>query len=825
MAPKVKDALPLGFELGNFVLGAPLGQGGFGITYNAQHAVLGQHVAVKEYLPMEIAARDEDGRPDVVALDDDYIEIYEKHLQGFVDEAVTLAKFKHPNIVRVQDVFKQNGTAYMVMDFEDGQSLERVFRQNASQPEDALLRWLHPLLSSLEVVHEAGFIHRDIKPDNIIIRHDGSPVLLDFGAARQAIGVKTRQLTVLMTRDYGPYEQFDFGTGKQGAWTDIYALGATLYRALNGKPPKNAFDRNRARATRKPDPLVKAVDCEVKGYSKQLLEAIDAALTFLPEERPQNIAAWRAMLPPPPDTTASGTPIQTIAPVSASSAGGAKMAAAGAVGGLVVGGAIFGGLIAGGVVGGDASRVEKLNTDLKIAIGERDAARTTAQRLQSQSQAAQSQAQQAASQANQRLAQAQASVLTQQAKATQLQGALDAKTADLAALDVKYNELLGKLSEATAAPPEPPKPLAVTLTDEQKRQRDELVAKGEAAAKALRLSTPAGNNAVEFFRSALDIDPNSEAAWAGLDNVAVRYINLAKRNNCQKAKDYLPRAAALVPESPVLGAAATSFDSCGVGPSDFAFRDSLTDGGDGPNLVTVPAGEFSMGGTTNEADADEKPVHRVTFAKPFAIGLSEVTFDDYDKFAEATGREKPNDGGQGRGALPVINVSYDDATAYTAWLTQQTGSIYRLPTESEWEYAARAQSIEARYWGDASGCEYANAADQTLKANMKFNSPIYECEDGHARAAPVAQFKPNGFGLHDMLGNVWEWTSDCWVESYDNAPTDGSAKTRSGCSQGAVRGASWAGTPKAVRAANRFKFDRDKKHSLVGFRIVREVRN
>ena len=108
---------------------------------------------------------------------------------------------------------------------------------------------------------------------------------------------------------------------------------------------------------------------------------------------------------------------------------------------------------------------------------------------------------------------------------------------------------------------------------------------------------------------------------------------------------------------------------------------------------------------------------------------------------------------------------------------------------------------------------------------MKFNSPIYECEDGHARAAPVAQFKPNGFGLHDMLGNVWEWTSDCWVESYDNAPTDGSAKTRSGCSQGAVRGASWAGTPKAVRAANRFKFDRDKKHSLVGFRIVREVRN
>ena len=167
-------------------------------------------------------------------------------------------------------------------------------------------------------------------------------------------------------------------------------------------------------------------------------------------------------------------------------------------------------------------------------------------------------------------------MLTQQAKATQLQGALDAKTADLAALDVKYNELLGKLSEATAAPPEPPKPLAVTLTDEQKRLRDELVAKGEAAAKGTAIVDASGNNAVEFFRSALDIDPNSEAAWAGLDNVAVRYINLAKRNNCQKP-DYLPRAAPTCRTRPVLGAAATSFhEGCGVGPSDFAFlADSL----------------------------------------------------------------------------------------------------------------------------------------------------------------------------------------------------------------------------------------------------------
>ena len=163
------------------------------------------------------------------------------------------------------------------------------------------------------------------------------------------------------------------------------------------------------------------------------------------------------------------------------------------------------------------------------------------------------------------------------------------------------------------------------------------------------------------FRSALEIVEQRAPGRAG--RVAVRYINLAKRNNCQKRK-IICRAANPVPESPVLGAAATSFEGCGVGPSDFAFRDSLTDGGTGPDLVTFRLASFPW------AAPQAKPMRTksrapVTLAKPFAMGLTEVTFDDYDKFAEATGREKPNDGKQGRGALPVINVSYDDATAYT----------------------------------------------------------------------------------------------------------------------------------------------------------------
>jgi formylglycine-generating enzyme required for sulfatase activity len=833
MAPKVKDALPVGFQLGNFELGAPLGQGGFGITYNATHITLGQHVAIKEYLPMEIATRDDGGRPDVVALDEDYAEIYEKHLEGFVEEAVILARFKHFNIVRVQDVFKLNGTAYMVMDFEDGQSLERILRQHAIKTEEdaqkaerALLTWLHPMVDALDNVHALGFIHRDIKPDNIIVRSDGSPVLLDFGAARQAIGVKTRQLTVLMTRDYGPYEQFDFGTGKQGAWTDIYALGATLYRAVNGKPPKNAFDRNRARATRQKDPLVKAVDTEIKGFSKQFLGAIDAALAFLPEDRPQTIEAWRSLLPPPPQRADGEVGLL----ISSSSSGGGKMMTAFAgVGGLALGSAIFGGLLAGGVIGGDDSAVQAATVKMETATNERDSARQALTAAQTEATAAK----QAAEQANAMQAAAQAKADERSSVTAQLQADMEAQVNAFAALDEKYNALLEKLSGVTVAggtgTETDPTPAGGGLSDEDKQLRDGLIAKGDSSAKALRLSTPADSSAIHYFRKALEVDPDSEGAWAGLEDVASRYVNLArdreKRGECAKAASYLKRVGALVPESALLGTSRDTFASCKFPSDTFSFADELPGGALAPGLVTIPAGEYQMGGASTEGEEDEKPVHPVTISRPLAVGLTEVTFDQYDAFAAATAHEKPADSGQGRGPLPVTNVTYTDALAYTEWLSEQSGHAYRLPTEAEWEYAARSGVAGPRYWGEGNACKFVNAADQTLSKNMKYNNAVYECEDGHTRAAPVGKFLPNAYGLHDMLGNVWEWTSDCWEDSYSLAPTDGSARATVDCEVGAVRGASWAGTPKAVRAANRFKFVRSKKHALVGFRVIRDVRS
>ncbi|NKC11100.1 MAG: SUMF1/EgtB/PvdO family nonheme iron enzyme [Gammaproteobacteria bacterium] len=838
MAPRVKNGLPADLQLGNFIVGAPLGQGGFGITYNATHKILKQHVAIKEYLPMEIAERGDNGI-DVACIDTAYDEIYEKHLQGFIEEAIILARFKHPNIVRVQDVFETNGTAYMVMEFEEGPSLERMLRQGKMSSEDDLLGILHPLLDTLQAVHAAGFIHRDIKPDNIIVRPDGSPVLLDFGAARMAIGVATRQLTVLMTKDYGPYEQYDWGVGKQGPWTDIYALGATLYRAVTGRPPENAFNRNRARMSRARDS--KAKDSKVKdpmepavakaggAYSHALLSAIDAALAFLPEDRPQTLQQWRAILPPPPGVAVG------VYDVAEPSTGGAdarwKLPLLGGVGGVVVASAVWGTMLVAGRFAGEASdQVPVLQTELEQARSDLAAANSAMRKMREQV---------SASAESNRVTEAQvrkvtASLAAMTARANDGEAKFKVVEASLASkveeLEQKNNKLLAELSGLTAAlgqPREQSDAPKSELTREQIAQRDELIKKGRRALKALRLTTPKGKSALYFFRRALAVDAGSEAALKGLDSIVKRYIELAmeqaQKKDCEEVRKLVEKAAS-IPESAALTVARNEVPACQVPAGAFAFKDVLSGGGTGPGMVTVPAASFQMGDA--KGDADEKPVHTVMFAKPFAISAFEVTFADYDRFTRAAGRPLLPDSKWGRGRQPAINVTYADAVAYTDWLSEQSGATYRLPSEAEWEYAARAGSQSVRFWGDDANaaCSYANVADITLKSRTRYKNPIHDCNDGHVQPAPVGSFKPNAFGLYDTLGNVWEWTGDCWKADYVGTKADGSPVTSGDCTMRAIRGGSWALFPKGVRVANRLKFNGAKKADRLGFRVVREVR-
>ena len=250
------------------------------------------------------------------------------------------------------------------------------------------------------------------------------------------------------------------------------------------------------------------------------------------------------------------------------------------------------------------------------------------------------------------------------------------------------------------------------------------------------------------------------------------------------------------------------------------FRDRLRSGGEGPEMVVIPAGQFRMGCVSGiDCINDEKPVREVVIARPFAMSKYEVTFDDYDRY---TYLNKANDEGWGRGRRPVINVSWEDAMEYAAWLSTETGKRYRLPTEAEWEYAARAGSISKYHFGNnkAQLCQYANHADTSTDLDLRNKA----CSDGVSnRTAEVGQFQPNEFGLYDMHGNVWEWVQDCGNENYVGAPTDSSAWTSGDCSQRGFRGGSWATVPWNLRTAYRGGGSHTFRHYSWGFRLVQDL--
>src|SRR5512147_2844270 len=301
------DALPAQYRLHWYVLERVLGQGGFGITYLARDTNLDQAVAIKEYLPVDVATRRADST--VRPRSEDQAERYRWGLDRFIREARTLARFDHPNIVRVLSVFEQNSTAYMVMRFEEGENFAALLERRHTLGEAELMRVLLPVLDGLKLVHDAGFIHRDIKPDNIHIRADGSPVLLDFGSARLSLG-HAHTVTILVAPGYAPFEQYYSSGEDQGPWTDIYSLGATCYRAIAGAAPMDAIARSKGILGSTRELLVPASAIGAGRYSERLLKAVDHALAFAEKDRPQTIAEWRREL------TAGSKPVARPAPAT-----------------------------------------------------------------------------------------------------------------------------------------------------------------------------------------------------------------------------------------------------------------------------------------------------------------------------------------------------------------------------------------------------------------------------------------------------------------------------------------------------------------------------
>ena len=248
-------------------------------------------------------------------------------------------------------------------------------------------------------------------------------------------------------------------------------------------------------------------------------------------------------------------------------------------------------------------------------------------------------------------------------------------------------------------------------------------------------------------------------------------------------------------------------------PTGDAFADAMASGGEGPEMVVIQAGVFRMGCVSGrDCYDDEKPVREVRIARPFALSRHEMTFADWDACAAAggCGGHRPDDHGWGRGDRPVVNVSWDDAQAYVSWLSGETGREYRLPSESEWEYAARAGTATKYFWGNGIGRNRANCDG----CGSRWDND---------RTAPVGSFAPNAWGLHDLHGNVWEWVEDCWNGSYSGAPSNGEAWTSGNCFKRVLRGGSWLNYPRILRSAVRYGDTTSIRSDYVGFRVARTL--
>ena len=921
-----KQALPMGYELRGYRLREVLGVGGFGVTYLATHTTLGHSVAIKEYLPNEFALRED---TTVYPKSEADREDFNWGLTRFLDEAKTLAKFKHRNLVRVRDYFEANSTAYIVMDYEEGESLDRLLAEHGTLTQSQLRNVLLPIVEGLREVHEAGFLHRDIKPSNIFIRRsDESPVLLDFGAARQALGRKSKSLTAVASAGYSPPEQYE-SEGEQGPWTDIYALSALCYRAITGQAPIEAPRRLNRIAQGQPDPLKQLAGDAAEGYSAAFLVAVDHGLQVIVANRPANLDEWvaqlagvSAMLQPgdgrrktgssetyyPRRGRAWGLAVGVVALVAAVSAGIYLWTASEST---QLPDADSGQPVSPGspldatddavpspslrepepalaqveqglpsipesqrLFGGAAILVvETEPSGAEVRIGDQVLGHTPLERDDMQagtySVTLEHPEYQTVRVDRQGLADNRAlriervlvpgvGALTVRTRPRDVwierdgerlaEGTpvtLEGLPAGLVALTLGAAEhrtirveadvpkdgvgmlerTLERIPYGTLTLELKPSDATVTLPEIGPSYRPgmrllegiyRVVVSRAGYQEAAREVRIAGDT-TERIELIIDpqpftVDVTPSGAVIAIENITGPY----RAGMLLEPGEYRIRVSAsgyeAQEETVTHGTEATSLHVSLVRAAEAFFTDHLASGGEGPEMVVIPAGWFRMGCVSGiECFDDEKPVHEVRI-KSFALSKHEVTFANWNVCVSSGGCQgyHPDDEGWGRGNRPVIKVSWDDASSYAQWLSEETGSNYRLPSEAEWEYAARAGSQTKYSWGNEIGRNRANCDGCGSRWD-------------HQQTAPVGSFSANALGLYDMHGNVREWVEDCWNDSYLGAPSNGSAWLWGICSRRGLRGGSWIILPGYLRSANRDRDSTGVRVSYIGFRVARTL--
>ena len=701
-----REPLSIGTVLrGRYRLEQVLGQGTFWLTYLARDKQRKEQVVVKEYLPLETAARGEDGRIEarLNALD----ATFAAGRSRVLDEADRMSGLEHPAIAAIKTTFEENGTAYVVREYIKGQSFLNWASAHARRRSQTEMdRVCGALLDALEYAHAKGILHLDITPEHVLMRvSDGAPVLIDFGAARSALACSTRAMHSFIRPGYSPPEQHVFDEAAQGPWTDVFALSAVFYRAIMGRAPLDVIARNQK------DDMAKAMAIPEGIYRAHFLRAIDKAMALDPRPRQQSIAILRAELFKTAENTES----------SAKQRRPAKA---------------------------ETGRAENMSPPPGTA-------RATTRRW-------------------------------------------------LIAL-LPLLVVVGGIGVILGS---------WNVRDTIKNPRQVIDRKPGPAEIAL-ITEPA------VLLKMADADP-------AMRNPVARRL---------EALGYLR----------ISGASTETWRKPGAGEP---FRDCPAC----PEMVVVPAGSFLMGSPlTEEGRGDDEDDtagpggERVTatLPRPFALGRYTVTRAEFAEFVSVSGYKVEtgcharygswqlvadfswqHPGFEQDGRHPVVCVSWDDAQAYAAWLSRTTGQDYRLPTEMEWEYAARGSTRadgQSRYFfGDDESelCRYANIADLDAKsANPGWS--VVNCHDGYTHTAPVGQFKPNGFGLYDMHGNVWGWTSDCMVGNL--VRSEGKPVACPASDLKVLRGGSWRDNGPMVRAAARIASAPGVRDEIAGFRLVRTL--
>ena len=908
--------LPSGYRLEEYEIRQVLSLGPYGIKYVGLDHRLDQQVAIKEYLPDGVAVRSDDI---VVPKSSADKTPFDLGLHRFLEEARLQSRLEQPNLANVYRSFTANGTGYVVMDYVEGETLGTLIAREGTLSEDRMRSIIQPILKPLEMAHDIGFLHQEIRPGNIVVAADGSPVLLDLGGgrqvaggARQAFGEATKGITLARpTAGFAALEQYS-SRSRLGPWTDIYALGAVMYNCVTGNPPPDAPSRAID------DEMVSAIDAGNGRYDERTLEAIDRALVLQAGSRPSSIPAWRGQLPysdePGVDVSRSGHMARGSTRVAArgfstAPAAASRMPHRRPSRGTPRSKSDSGGrrrlrwliptcaavLIAAMLTYVDVGLLrspdsERANTQTPVA------ATSAAAKLIVRSDPSGAQIlidDQPAGETPMEIADLapgsydvalrhpyyEAVELPAQQLVANRSTVIDRTLIRATgALTVSSNpagawiEIDGERMTATTPTTLenlPAGPLQLALGSEDYRRRTvsadvpidgvgavEVTLQSAIAYGSLTLAlTPAdavvnlpdtgelyvpgmqlpeGEHRIVVnrpgyrteTRSVQVVGDSSLAVSLAIDpqpfTVAVTPPE-ARISFLASNESYSPDMR-LAPGEYRLQAVRIGFATweetirhgnepteveITLQPGIAEFADTLRDGGSAPAMVLLQAGDFRMGclAPLNCRDS-ELPVRDVNVPNAFALSKFEVTFNDYDRFAEATGlapAESPR--GWQRGNSPVINVSWQDANDYAAWLSAQTGRQYRLPTEAEWEFAARAGGTADFSWGSEIGSARANCNGCGSRWDNR-------------QPAPAGSFDANRWGLHDMHGNVWEWVQDCYHADYVDAPGTAVARDDGDCGQRVMRGGSWHNSAPLVRAAVREWDDIGVRAPEIGFRVA-----